>query len=161
MIVNIAMLRQFSIGSIIFTFLIIGLMVLGILGCEHVFFQTTSAPTAKQLLSGTIPKYIFKDSSTGNWYSYEISIYILAVSFSMMIIVIGFWLFFSIKNLLISIEIDKEVKSDLKTLAIINFFTFFIGSILQLATCDVIIEKYKLVKSYEREEQQMYEEPMY
>lgn len=149
MVINIARLRQFSVGSIIFTALIVAFLVLGILGSLNMFVQQIGPVNEYGYLLLTSNKYYFIDNNY--IYSYEISIYVLATSFAMMVIVLGFLIFFNIKNLLVSIEIDKEVQSDLKQLAIINFCTFCIGSVLQLATCDVIIEKYRLMKSYHKE----------
>ncbi len=144
MAIYVAKLRQYSIGTIVFGILIVIFLIFGILGLTKVFYQEIKNPTFDEIIQVEDKNdpflYLGDDNKI---YSKILSVYICAISFSMFSISICFWLFFSIKNFLISKKIDNIIKSDLKKLSIINFFTLTIGSIMQLATCNLILEKFR------------------
>ena len=127
MAVFIAKLRQYSIGTIVFGILIVIFLILGILGLTKTFYQKIENPTIDELVQADDHNdpflYLGEDNQI---YSKVLSTYICAISFSMFSISICFWLFFSIKNYLISKKIDDAIKSDIKKLSILNIFTFVI-----------------------------------
>ncbi|MDE6082627.1 MAG: hypothetical protein K2F52_01965, partial [Malacoplasma sp.] len=92
MVIFVAKLRQYSIGTIVFGILIIIFLTLGILGLTKVFYQKIDNPNFSDLVQTEDHNdpflYLGEDNQI---YSKVLSTYVYAISFSMFSISICFW----------------------------------------------------------------------
>lgn len=129
-------LKQYSIGVIFFTFLLLIIISLIIMSKNKIFLSAYD-----QKYDTLKDAYVVKKVS-GLWSSY-ISYVILVISSCLFFVFFIFWLFFNIFSLYILKKIEIDIVLNLKKYIFLNFLTLFIGSIFILATCNAILNNRK------------------
>lgn len=129
-------LRQYSIGTIVFGSFTLIALLFTILGKCNVFYSEYDP-------NYDLPSDIVVTPDVPGIHTNYLSYVIFVISIALFSLFVVFWLIFAILDLSLSIKLDKKINAHLTRLAIINFFTFFVGAVLSLGTCNALLDDRK------------------
>lgn len=133
--------KSYSTICSLFSAFFLIVLVVAILGACKVFLQKIDSNSLTGDNWTDIKNNLVYKDADNNLYSSYPSYVVEIIGFVIFGATYCFWLYFSIRLLLITKKIDSIVKTSLHKYAIWNFFIFFIASGILLGTVAAILER--------------------
>lgn len=139
--------KAYSTICSIFSVFFLIVLIIAILGACNVFLEKIDSRSIfGDAMTDINNGLVYKDGN--DLYSSYPSFVVEIVGFVIFGATYFFWLYFSVRLLLLTKKIDNIVKTSFYKYAILNFFIFFIASGILLGTVSAILERIKLSEPF-------------